>query len=105
MVGKTHATNCESARRHMTDDTSCLIFGGTQETIQHVLCDFCFATNVWMKMLYSDCVRTFFELELDEWLNNNLKGTFRMGTSIEEFKTIFTVLCWMLLKNKNVYVL
>lgn len=56
----------------MTDDTCCYLCEGTEETIVHVLFDCGLAKEVWLKLLFYDDVRSFFELELDDWLMSNI---------------------------------
>lgn len=85
----------------MTDDIGCVVCGGLQETINHVLRDCDFAYAVWLKFLFTDQVRVFFELSYNDWLIANLEGKFRFNTCAGDFDVMFAMFVWLLWKNRN----
>lgn len=51
-----------------------------------------------------ECVSSFFELELNEWISANLKREFTLGTGSVDAQVLFGALCCVLWKNKNEHV-
>lgn len=85
----------------MTDGTSCLLCGNTQEIALHVLRDYTIAKGVWMKLLSFDIVNSFFAIDFEDWLHGNLEGRFKIGFSNSNGPILFAVQCWLLWKNRN----
>lgn len=94
-------TNNELVRRKIADDASCSLSGLTQETVIHVLRDCKYSTASWLKLLSESCVHRFFELDIVERVDANLKGEFQLGDGCADAAVIFGVLCWILWKHGN----
>lgn len=77
----------------MTDEAGCLICGAVQEMNLHALRDYRFVTKAWLKIISKDCAPRIFGLDLFEWVSDNLRGEFRMGSGGAEAQVIFSVLC------------
>lgn len=57
-----------------------------------------------MKLLYSDGVNHFFQLEFDDWLLLNLQGKFQLGNVEANSQTVFAVACWKIWKTRNEFI-
>lgn len=75
--------------------TCCSLCGSVQEIDLHVLRDCRFASEVWLKVLDSDCVR-FFELDLNEWVHACLNDECRMGNNGISSNAFFSIICWLI---------
>lgn len=97
-------TNSERVRQGMTEDSGCALCGAVTEFVSHVLRDCKFAKNVWLQLVSPDDVHMFFDYHMKEWLMNNLRGQLRMRISGAEVAIIFAVTCWLLWKQRNLFV-
>ncbi|CAN1726177.1 Putative ribonuclease H protein At1g65750 [Linum perenne] len=85
-------TNSARQRRKMTDDASCSLCHGVDETIGHVLRDCRFAKEVWNQMQDFDCSEREWRADSSTWMSTHLGSATKL-----QFGTI----CWYLWKSRN----
>lgn len=96
-------TNEQRYHRHMSTSPQCSMCGNQAESIIHVLRDCGKARSVWLQLLPGEYIPTFFAMNDDEWLKNNLAD---LGTRLNGllWSTLFGVTCWFLWKWRNQYI-
>ncbi|XP_050216415.1 uncharacterized protein LOC126667478 [Mercurialis annua] len=92
-------TNSERGRRHMTDETSCMICGYHTEDRDHVLRHCIFAREVWRKLIPPVLFNRFFTADFDVWFFDNLQSN--LSTETSNWITTFGITCWNLWTHRN----
>ncbi|CAN1176559.1 Putative ribonuclease H protein At1g65750 [Linum perenne] len=85
-------TNVARQKRKMTDNASCPLCDNTEETIEHVLRDCRFATEVWRHVSDFDTSVSQWTLDAAAWLKHHL---------CSDRSISFGVVCWYLWKARN----
>ncbi|CAN1798779.1 Putative ribonuclease H protein At1g65750 [Linum perenne] len=85
-------TNSARLRRKMTDDASCFLCHGIDETIDHVLRDCRFAKDVWSRVQEFECSDRDWSADISTWMAKHLRS---------DKKLLFGTICWYLWKSRN----
>ncbi|XP_055960979.1 uncharacterized protein LOC126672148 [Mercurialis annua] len=96
-------TNEERAKRHISADSGCPRCFKDVETCSHALRDCEFSSLIWNRFLNPDKKVSFFSMNYDVWLDNNLQGHFN-GNGKENWTITFGVILWSCWKWRNNFI-
>lgn len=88
----------------MSVEGHCLRCGHDDETGVHAVNDYLFPKTVWMFLMPSQYQVRFFTLPIDEWLKWNLKNSVAWFSRNTPLNSLFSIICWLLWKNRNLLV-
>ncbi|KAL4351257.1 hypothetical protein GQ457_06G016720 [Hibiscus cannabinus] len=94
-------TNKEPVRRHMASDSSCLVFGDSNEDIYHVLCRCPGLVSIWRRVVRSDRLDEFFRLQFKDWILTNIMNADQIVFNGLNWEILFGLLVWNIWKLRN----
>ncbi|CAN1165565.1 Putative ribonuclease H protein At1g65750 [Linum perenne] len=86
-------TNAERRRRHLCATESCSRCSSASEDAIHVLRDCKFARDLWLSLIPTANLQSFFAGTLQDWLCRELQNA--------EFGQLVGIACWLLWKARN----
>ncbi|MBA0871041.1 hypothetical protein Goshw_020529 [Gossypium schwendimanii] len=97
-------TNVKRFRRGMVGNHSCLLCGNSVESIIHVLRDCSKARGLWKQIIPKSISMQFFSVMLLDWIPLNLMNEFDLAYTEVEWQSLFGIICWNLLKQRNLWI-
>lgn len=88
----------------MTNERHCPKYGEVLESRLHAVRECLFLITIWQSVVPKHAQSAFFSLPLDDWLLWNLMSLRRWRSEEFEWQSFFSMLCWLLWKNRNLYV-
>lgn len=91
-----------NARRSVwsSESPNCPGYGGMQESVLHAIKNCPLATQIWIPLIPSSNSRNFFDLNLSDWVKENLSHSFGFCDQ-EYWSYIFATACYLIWQWRN----
>lgn len=88
----------------MTNEGDCPRYGDVFESGLHAIRDCDFSGSVWIAVVPSFVHSVFFSKLVKDRILWNMQNKGNCGSQDMEWETLFPIVCWLLWKNRNIYV-
>ncbi|KAF7812939.1 putative ribonuclease H-like domain, reverse transcriptase zinc-binding domain-containing protein [Senna tora] len=95
-------TNEKRGKRMLTDDTSYVRCSNPIESSLHAIRDCPIVRLLWMDLVSPFLWQHFFNMDINDWINENLRKDFGQDASKNK-NSIFGTTCWFIWKQINDY--
>ncbi|PPS08233.1 hypothetical protein GOBAR_AA12402 [Gossypium barbadense] len=98
-------TNVEICRRGLNADPSCMRCGNIQEVIIHAVHECPTAKFAWLQIIPATLRNRFFNLDLVEWIVDNLQYNGSNLNSSIGWNVLFAMVCWNNWKDRSTFII